>query len=138
MENFSSNINVLYHTMPYSKCPNCNQLFHLTITKDLDQWYRKYAPDTKVGDEVAIQFFGCWKELKEYDVVRVISPPDANSAAKKDDISTVVMVLQSPDEKVYEVECVLPDGTTKWLETFKRNQLRYEPDLNKNNTEQGH
>jgi hypothetical protein len=124
--------------MPYSKCPICSQLFHLTITKDLDQWYRKHAPDKKIGDEVSIQCFGCWKELKEYDVVRVISEPDTVSAAKIGDIGAVVMVHDNSNEKAYEVECVLPDGTTKWLETFKRIQLRYEPDLNKEITEPGH
>ncbi len=125
--------------MPYSKCPNCNQLFHLLVSKDLEQWYKENAPGKKIGDEVNLQCFGCWKELKEYEVVRVISlrGMESDSSVEHEDVGTILMILDSTDKIAYEVECVLPDGSTKWIETFKRNQLRYEPHLNKNKTEQG-
>ena len=80
--------------------------------------------------------FWMLEKLKEYDVVRVISPTCAGSAVNIDDIGSAIMILEGLDEEAYEVECVLPDGTTKWLQTFKRSQLRYEPDLNKDITEQ--
>ena len=117
--------------MPYSKCPSCNQIFHLLVSKDLEKWYAQNAPGKKVGDEVSIQCYGCWKELKEYEVVRVVSTSNKKNSVEVGDVGTILMIFDSSEETAYEVECVLPDGSSKWIETLNRNQLRYEPELNK-------
>ena len=111
--------------MPYSTCPNCGARFHLSISGDPRDWYQEYAQDKQVGDEVELQCFECWKELKEYDVVKVISSSKGGNI-KKDDIGTVVMILGEKDNRAYEVECVLPDGSTKWIDTFKRDEIKFE------------
>ncbi|MCG8485343.1 MAG: DUF4926 domain-containing protein [Clostridia bacterium] len=117
--------------MPYSKCPNCNQQFHLQVRKDIEKWYKEHAPDKNVGDEVNLICYGCWKDLKEYEIVRVLKKPMNGCNVQIGDIGTVLMVLDNSKEISYEVECVLPDGSTKWVETFKRNQLKYDIELNK-------
>ncbi|WAC62684.1 DUF4926 domain-containing protein [Pseudoxanthomonas sp. SL93] len=63
--------------------------------------------------------------LEIYDVVRVIAPissvrVDASVPRVKDvlvgDVGTSVMVLAAPGARTsYEVECVDPDGHTRWL-----------------------
>ena len=47
--------------MPYSRCPKCGKMFHLLAEGDLREWYAKQAPDKKVGDEVSLECFECWK-----------------------------------------------------------------------------
>ena len=111
--------------MPYSRCPTCEALFHLQITGDPAEWYKDHAPDKQVGDDVELQCFECWKELEEYDVVKVLTSIKGGNI-EKNDIGTVVMVLGEKNNRAYEVECVLPDGSTKWIDTFRRNELKFE------------
>ena len=118
--------------MPFSKCPICGGVFHLFVGTDITAWYAKHAAGKKVGEEVSLECFECWKELKEYDVVEVIATPDSADDVEIGDFGAVLLVLESKDgKKAFEVESVLPDGRNKWLHTFERHQLRYSVKKNK-------
>lgn len=68
-----------------------------------------------------------------YDVVRLIAaiPPERINVGQFDandvrvgDLGTIVMVLTSPDARTaYEVECVAPDGGTRWLATLFADEI---------------
>lgn len=68
-----------------------------------------------------------------YDVVRLIAAIpsgriNACLSETKDvcigDLGTIVMVLTSPDTRTtYEVECVGPDGYTRWLATLFADEI---------------
>ena len=66
--------------------------------------------------------------MKEYDVVKVIMENDHIPEAKVGDIGGIVMV--HPNGMSFEVECVLHDGSTKWLGTFEQGQLSLIEDVN--------
>jgi hypothetical protein len=61
--------------MPYSKCPVCGQTFHLLVTTDLAKWYAEHAPGKKVGKEVSMKCFDCWK-------VSESAPPNGGLATR--------------------------------------------------------
>ena len=71
--------------------------------------------------------------LEVYDVVRVIAPAsseriNAGVAEAKDvrvgDLGTIVMVLTAPGARTaYEVECIRPDGHTRWLATLFADEI---------------
>ena len=49
--------------MPHSKCPVCGQHFDLYVSKEKKEaWYAEYAPAKKVGDDVSLLCFKCWKK----------------------------------------------------------------------------
>lgn len=67
-----------------------------------------------------------------YDVVRLIAAIpseriDAGQYAndvRVGDLGTIVMVLTAPDTRAaYEVECVGPDGHTRWLATLFADEI---------------
>lgn len=121
--------------MPYSTCPTCGDLFHLFVHGDKTAWYAEHAPGIPVGEAVALQCFGCWKPLKEYDVVTVIKVPANKPNIKVGDVATVLLVLQSDNKKTaYELECV-GDSTSKgWVETLERLHVRYDMKRNPQQT----
>lgn len=108
--------------MPYATCPNCSDTFHLRITENIDDWNKKF-PTSSDGIRY-MECFYCWKELKEYDVVEVFrnSDPELENVSVGDK-GAVVLVHSTSD---LEVECVNPDGTTKWLHTIPRKNLKYD------------
>jgi len=107
--------------MPYGTCPNCNDSFHLRITENIEKWNAKF-PQAEDGIRY-IECFNCWKELKEYDVVEVLrnSMPELEGVFVGD--KGVVVLKHSINE--FEVECVNSDGTTKWLHTISRKNLKF-------------
>jgi hypothetical protein len=117
--------------MPFSKCPVCGQVSHLSIRGDAEAWYRERGK--KIGEEVSEPCFGCWKELKEYEVVEIIAKPEGTSDVQIGDVGTVLLVMEAPDgSRGFEVESVLPYGSSRWVHTFERHHLRYSPLRNKN------
>ena len=106
--------------------PGLRAKFHLLVSTGIDSWYAVHAPGKRPGDEIDQPCFGCWKELRTYDVVEVISlPRDVSNLVSEGDEGTVLMVYEDGiGNKAYEVECVLPNGTNKWLHTFERRHLR--------------
>ena len=68
-----------------------------------------------------------------YDVVEVIATPSDVPGVAVGDLGTVLTVHEENGAVVaYEVECVLPDGRSKWVGTFQRRHLRYRIDQNTN------
>src|SRR4051812_43078382 len=45
--------------MPYSRCPQCGQRFHLNVV-DIEEWYRERWPLIPVGAEVPEECPICW------------------------------------------------------------------------------
>ncbi|MBU2983981.1 DUF4926 domain-containing protein [Saccharophagus degradans] len=111
--------------MPYTKCSQCGEEFHLRITSD------DSLKDLKGKEESGrVHCIGCFKSIKEYDVVKVIKLNKNVPEAKVGDIGAVVMVYGNQE---FEVECVLKNGYTKWLGTFTKSQLKWvqpPPELN--------
>ena len=61
----------------------------------------------------------------EYDVVKVTASNPDVPEAEIGDTGAVLLVYEYGDsQRAYEVECVLPDATNKWLGTFESNQLQ--------------
>ena len=109
--------------MPYLTCPQCRSTFHVAIRGTPDEWNEKFPKDSD-GIRYA-DCYRCWKSLKELDVVEVWSVPvEYSDIIEKGDIGAVVLKL---DDKLFEIECVNDDGTTKWLCTLKRENLWYVP-----------
>ena len=52
--------------MPYAKCPDCGNIFHLLIQKNIDEWNKKF-PASENGHRY-IQCLACWKKLNELDI----------------------------------------------------------------------
>lgn len=107
--------------MAFTKCSRCGESFHLRLSsvQALNELHEK----EKNGEVLCL---GCFKELKEYDVVQVVAKNPTVPEAEIGDKGAVLMVINSEShEKGYEIECVLPDGTNKWQGTFERNQLKW-------------
>ena len=117
--------------MPYSSCPVCGDRFHLLVREGLKDWHTSRG--IRIGEEASELCFGCWRDLQEYDVVEVISTPSDVTGVDAGELGAVVMIHERNGAAgAYEVECVLPDGRSKWLGSFKRQHLRYRIDQNKN------
>jgi len=107
--------------MPYVTCPNCRETFHLRVTENIEVWNKKFPLS---NDEIRyIECFHCWKELRKHDVVEVFrnSKPELQGV-EIGDIGTVVSKYSAEE---LEVECVNLDGTTKWLHTMQRKNIKY-------------
>jgi len=118
--------------VPYSQCPKCDCLFHLQIHGDPNSWYEKQAPGIAIGEMVHLQCFGCWKPLKEYDVVEVVRCPEGKPHVRCGDIGTVLMILSDgAGNQAYEIECMTEDGKSRWIETLERNCIKYDTKRNK-------
>ena len=104
--------------MAYTKCSRCGEELHLRITSDnsINELRRKEQRNETLC-------LGCFKNLKEYDVVKVISENLGVPEARIGDIGAVI--LAHNDGMAYEVECVLESGETKWLGTFKKEQIKW-------------
>jgi len=62
--------------------------------------------------------------IREYAVVKVVSPNSSVPEAEVGDEGSVLMIYgeQSMPE-AFEVECINSNGTNKWLGTFLPNQV---------------
>ena len=105
--------------MPYARCPNCGDSFHLNVAQNVKEWNNKF-PVSDDGNRYMDCFY-CWKELEEYDVVEICKDSSQKNVSVGD--KGTIVLLHSNNE--FEVECVNPDGTTKWLHTMPRNVLKY-------------
>ena len=107
--------------MAFTKCSRCGESFHLRLNSE--QALNELHEKENKGEVLCL---GCFKELKEYDVVQVIAKNPTVPEAELGDKGAVLIVLNSESgEKGYETECVLPNGSNKWLGTFSRNQLKW-------------
>ena len=108
--------------MAFTNCSRWGQLHgqSCTPTESIDELKKK-----EHGRKVFC--LGCFKAVKEYDVVKVISLNKSVPEAEVGDIGAVVMVY-SPE--AFEVECVLDTGSTKWLGTFARDKIKWQPTPN--------
>ena len=62
------------------------------------------------------------EEINQYDLVEIIQVPEQYEGLM--DIGDVGVVVEKYDEKNFEIECVLPGGATKWLETLNIKYVR--------------
>ncbi len=59
-------------------------------------------------------------KIDQYDLVEIIQVPEEYSGVM--DVGDTGVVVEKYDEKNFEIECVQPGGSTKWLETL---HIRY-------------
>ncbi|WP_269542361.1 DUF4926 domain-containing protein [Cerasicoccus fimbriatus] len=110
--------------MPFGKCPVCDLHYHIRPDDPLN-WHRNHG--LEIGEPLISECYFCWKELSEYDAVKVISlPEDCPQAVEIGDTGTVLISHNSdPENLAFEVECVNENGSTKWLATLYRFNLHY-------------
>lgn len=110
--------------MPYATCPTCGDSFHLLVTKDIEKWNNEH-PYSEDGKRY-IECFGCWKELREYDVVKVWKVPEQyKNEIIEGDTGAVILLLESNGTQAYEIECANEDGSTKWQFALERKYVKY-------------
>jgi hypothetical protein len=105
--------------MPYSKCPTCGAISHLSVG-DVRQWYAEYYPDVPVGELVPGKCFFCWPELEAGTrvVVRVAVAGEAQAPTGARGV--IQRVLSAPEHgKIYLVN--LESGEERY---FIRAELR--------------
>ncbi len=107
--------------MVFCRCPNCGESYHISPAMDVREWYEKFVPDLKPGEEPILECFGCWKPLAEGHVVRPIEKPsDADS--DRDEGVVIAVDKSNPDQFVVEFE----DRQTK---LFKRLELHFRGEI---------
>ncbi|MEN3158682.1 DUF4926 domain-containing protein [Alkalimonas sp. NCh-2] len=104
--------------MAYTKCSRCGEEFHLRIASDDSLKELRFKEQRN-----EVLCLGCFKSIKEYDVVKVISENSSVPEARVGDLGAVVLV--HGDGAAFEVECVLDNGSTKWIGTFKKGQVKW-------------
>lgn len=62
--------------MPFTRCPKCWTVMHIRVAGDLKEWYTKHAPGKKVGEEVSLRCFKCWKASENAEG----APPNGDAA----------------------------------------------------------
>jgi hypothetical protein len=81
--------------MPYSKCPICGTIAHLSVG-DVRQWYAEYYPGVPVGELVPGKCFYCWPELEAGMLVVVRQPLGGPAQAPAGTRGVVQQVLSAP------------------------------------------
>jgi hypothetical protein len=61
-------------------------------------------------------------KIDQYDLVEIIQVPEEYSGVME--VGDTGVVVEKYDEKNYEIECVQPGGSTKWLETLHIRYIR--------------
>lgn len=107
--------------MPIGKCPICGTEYHLQVT-DPGQWYKDRG--LEFGALLIEKCFGCWRELKLADRVRVLRSPDDSAAISAGDIWYVMEVMESSGAKRYRVEA---ESAAKWVASFEREAITWAP-----------
>src|SRR5688572_19651738 len=62
------------------------------------------------------------EEIDQYELVEIIYVPERYRGVI--DIGDIGVVVEKYDEENFEVECVQPDASSKWLETLNIGYLR--------------
>ncbi|MGF1770301.1 DUF4926 domain-containing protein [Enterovibrio makurazakiensis] len=103
--------------MAFTNCSRCGESFHLRITssESIEELKRK----EDAGEVLCIS---CFRTIKEHDVVEIVSLNKNVPEAQIGDSGAVVMVH---DNRAFEIECVLSDGSAKWLGSFSREQIKW-------------
>lgn len=105
--------------MVFCRCPNCRQLFHLSPSIDVGDWYAQFAPDLKPGEEPAIECFWCWKTLSLGDTVCPIAEFKADESEEAL-VKGVIVAIDESEPKRFVVEF-----ENQIRESFERSELRY-------------
>ncbi|PCJ32496.1 MAG: DUF4926 domain-containing protein [Gammaproteobacteria bacterium] len=66
---------------------------------------------------------GCFKSLREYDVVKVITEVKEQPKIEIGDIGTILLIFNNGE--AFEVENILNNGDTKWQSTLTRKQIKW-------------
>ena len=90
--------------MPHSKCPVCGSMFHLSISLPLDEWYRQYWPQIKVGDAVPGLCPRCWIDLRPGHRITVRTVPTELESDLESGTEGVVAAVETGPEPIYLVE----------------------------------
>lgn len=65
------------------------------------------------------------EEINELDIVEVVARSAFTPEAKVGEIGTVVAIHNTPGAaEAFEIECVLPNGETKWQGAFMVGQIK--------------
>jgi hypothetical protein len=88
--------------MPYSMCPVCRQMSHLSVG-DVKEWYESYYPQIPFGTMVPGKCFSCWPELKPGDavVIRKVFADGPNT--QEGEIGVIKDVFTSEHGQLYVV-----------------------------------
>jgi hypothetical protein len=108
-------------TMPYSKCPVCGTVTHLSVG-DVQRWYTQYHPGVPFGELVPGRCFYCWSDLEAgmRIVVRQVLGSEAQSSLGARGV--VQNLLTAPEDgTIYLVK--LDTGEERY---FIRAELRKE------------
>ena len=62
------------------------------------------------------------EKIDEYDLVEIVQVPEEHMGVI--DIGDVGVVIEKYDAEDYEIECIQPGGSSKWLETLPIQSLR--------------
>jgi hypothetical protein len=82
--------------MPYSKCPVCGAIAHLSVG-DVRRWYAEYYPGVPVGALVPGKRFYCWAELQPEMRGVIRQALGGEAAAPAGSHGVVQRVLSSPE-----------------------------------------
>jgi len=99
--------------MTFFNCSRCAERIHLRVTSAQENI------DLNTKQQLC---FACFKKLDQFDVVEIISTNDDTPEAQIGDKATVLDIYG--DNEAFEIECVLKDGTNKWMGAFNRNQIK--------------
>jgi hypothetical protein len=87
-----------------------------------------------------MMYMGYLEKINQYDLVEIIQVPEKHIGVIS--IGDVGVIVEKIDEEHFQVECVEPGGSYKWLETIKIEYLRlrskdpYEPWIKKSFTDE--
>jgi hypothetical protein len=105
--------------MPYSKCPICGDVCHLSVG-NLDEWYRQLYPRVPVGSLVPGKCFYCWQELSVDDIVIVRKQVGTETPVEVGTRGRLIAILSSPEHgAIYQV--LIDSGMERF---FVRGELR--------------
>lgn len=62
------------------------------------------------------------ERIDQYDLVEVILVPETHKGII--DIGDIGVVVEIDDNESFEIECIRPDGSYKWLETLNTKYIR--------------
>lgn len=63
-----------------------------------------------------------YDNIDQYDLVEIVQVPEGYQAIIE--IGDIGVVLEIDDNESFEIECIRPDGSYKWLETLNRRYVR--------------
>lgn len=77
----------------------------------------------QLESEESVLCLGCFKSLREYDVVKVITEVKEQPKIEIGDIGTILLIFNNGE--AFEVENILNNGDTKWQSTLTRKQIKW-------------